>query len=328
MNDDFLRELKQPVDHPTSRRYNYMLRDGFIFTMGDIPRVYDNLIVRNPYDAEVYSPIWGKSERSTEEHIQLINKYQLEHVTVICNDLSFITRCPSIKTLSVHPSDDAGESFDYSPLYQMPNLRDVMLTMSSGRFDDYWYSVDYSKIKGLTDIGACGKGNNGYELVPTLEKLWISNSKKHLDLKNISCSKKLWKLTMMCCNVKTLDGIEQYPEIKYVNMDMNRSLHDISALRHAAGTLTSLCIEVCPKVKDFSVLNTLVNLEYLQLHGSNSLPNLEFLQHMPKLKVFNFTMNVEDGDLTNCMNIPYATCKNRKHYNLKDSQLPKTRPQR
>ena len=328
MNDDFLRELKQPI-YDFSRIHNACVnREGFIFYLGETPSVYDDLIIRHPTDTKLWSPQPDVSSRTLEEHIQLINKYQLEKVTVICSDLSFILRCPSIKQLSVHPSDDAGESFDYSPLYQMPNLRDVMLTMSSGRFDDYWYSVDYSKIKGLTDIGACGKGNNGYELVPTLETLWISNSKKHLDLKNISCSKKLWKLTMMCCNVKTLDGIEQYPEIKYVNMDMNRSLHDISALRHAAGTLTSLCIEVCPKVKDFSVLNTLVNLEYLQLHGSNSLPNLEFLQHMPKLKVFNFTMNVEDGDLTNCMNIPYATCKNRKHYNLKDSQLPKTRPQR
>ena len=34
-------------------------------------------------------------------------------------------------------------------------------------------------------------------------------------------------------------------------------------------------------------------------------------------------MNVMDGDLSLCMNVPYASCRNKKHYNLKDSDLPK-----
>ena len=35
-------------------------------------------------------------------------------------------------------------------------------------------------------------------------------------------------------------------------------------------------------------------------------------------------MNVLDGDLSNCLNLPHVvSCVNRKHYNLKDSQLPK-----
>lgn len=34
-------------------------------------------------------------------------------------------------------------------------------------------------------------------------------------------------------------------------------------------------------------------------------------------------MNVEDGDLSKCLNVPYVNCKNRKHYNLKNKDLPK-----
>ena len=35
-------------------------------------------------------------------------------------------------------------------------------------------------------------------------------------------------------------------------------------------------------------------------------------------------MNVLDGDLTPCLDIPYVTCiRDRRHYNLKDSALPK-----
>ena len=34
-------------------------------------------------------------------------------------------------------------------------------------------------------------------------------------------------------------------------------------------------------------------------------------------------MNVTDGDLTSCKNIPYVYCKDKKHYNLKNDDLPK-----
>lgn len=44
---------------------------------------------------------------------------------------------------------------------------------------------------------------------------------------------------------------------------------------------------------------------------------------MPRLKTFTFSMNVQDGDLRPCLNLSYASCQNKKHYNLKDAQLPK-----
>ena len=67
-----------------------------------------------------------------------------------------------------------------------------------------------------------------------------------------------------------------------------------------------------------------MNLEYLILDGSQTLPDLRFLKKMPKLKFFTFSMTVEDGDLTPCLDIPYARCdKGKKHYNLKDKDLPK-----
>jgi hypothetical protein len=61
----------------------------------------------------------------------------------------------------------------------------------------------------------------------------------------------------------------------------------------------------------------------LVLFGSNTLESLNFLENMPNLKSFRFTMNVLDGDLGLCKNVPYVYCKNRKHYNLKDDDLPK-----
>ena len=89
-------------------------------------------------------------------------------------------------------------------------------------------------------------------------------------------------------------------------------------------TLKALRIENCPKIEDFSVLGELENLELLELTGSNVLPNLDFIKTMKNLKTFICNMNVLDGDLTPCLNLSYVYVEPiRRHYNLKDADLPK-----
>ena len=72
------------------------------------------------------------------------------------------------------------------------------------------------------------------------------------------------------------------------------------------------------------MLGKLENLELLQLSGSNELPSLDFLKTMKNLKTFVFSVNVADDDLTLCRNLSYVYSeRNRKHYNLKDSDMPR-----
>ncbi len=51
----------------------------------------------------------------------------------------------------------------------------------------------------------------------------------------------------------------------------NRSLSDISELEGVKNSLKALRIENCAKIKDFSVLEKLENLELLDLSGSNEI---------------------------------------------------------
>ena len=45
---------------------------------------------------------------------------------------------------------------------------------------------------------------------------------------------------------------------------------------------------------------------------------------MKNLKLFMFNMNVLDGDLSLCLKVSHVYSeKNRRHYNLKDEELPK-----
>lgn len=305
-------------------RENYIFRDGFVFTEGqEYPTIFNRIVIRKPEFARVDETKLGISYRTLEEHIEVINKCKIEKAYIICDNLDFILKCPSLSDIIVFPSFDAGDEFDYSPLYQMPQIKKLYCKTNYGVGEQYKTVLDYSKVPELEDVSMEKTGHKGYENIQTLKKMWICDNKKIRDFTEISCSQLLEEITLFGCSIQSLDGIESHKMMRYLTLWHDYSLKDISALDTVSDSLTKLVIVSCSKIKDFKVLNSLENLEYLQLDGNNILPNLEFLKKMKKLKVFTFTMNVEDGDLNNCMKIPCVYCRNRKHYNLKDKDLPK-----
>lgn len=168
-----------------------------------------------------------------------------------------------------------------------------------------------------------GKGHLNYEKIKSLKVLSISDYPKR-DLIGMFSSIQLDTLSITQCKINSLDGIEQSSCMQCVYFRYNRSLHDISALRKVKHTLKALRIENCPKIEDFSVLSELDNIELLELTGKNELSDLKFINHMKSLKTFICNMNVLDGDLTPCLDLSYVYIgKNRKHYNLKDKDMPR-----
>ena len=315
--------IQESITSMDSLRNGYIIRDGFVFTKTTHAPVFDSLVIRDTQNAVSSSVMFPASSRSLDQHIQLVQEYNLEKAVIICNDLSFVTRCPSLKSIAVYPAIDSKDGFDFSALYQMPNISEIFCATNYGYKDQLHSMVDYSRMNSLLCVRAAGNGHFGYERIGCLEKLWLSCSKQHNDFTDISCSASLKDVTIMQCKVKSLKGIEKHPKLEELALYHCRSLEDISALAHTSQTLRSLTIESCPQITDFSVLKNLSQLQHLQLYGNNVLPDLNFLQSMKRLKTFCFTMNVQDGDLTLCTKIPYASCKNRKHYNFKDKMLPK-----
>lgn len=87
--------------------------------------------------------------------------------------------------------------------------------------------------------------------------------------------------------------------------------------------MRALKIENCPKITDFSVLDELENLEYLQIIGSNVLPDIKFIKKLKNLKTFVFDIKIEDGDLTPCLDINHvSSLRMMKHYNVRRKDLP------
>lgn len=317
------------ITDPYILREGHVFREGFVFTEGQsCPVVYNRLLIRVPEFAQNDMKKTGYSTRTLEEHVELVNKYQIEKVMIICDDLNFILNCPSIKDIVVYPSYGAAPSFDYSPLYKLPNLKCVDCKTIYGPCEQYKTTVDYTRIKKLEDITMVGEGHIKFETVSTLKEIWLSGNKKIRSFSDVSCSPELQKVTLYQCGIQSLKGIERHERLETLILYGNRTLTDISELENVAETLKTLVIENCSKITDFTVLHTLRNLEHLQLYGNNVLPDLKFLSEMKKLKTFTFTMNIENGELSNCLKVPYVSCKNRKHYNLKDIDLPKGRVQR
>lgn len=323
-------DLQEVITDYSVFAYGYILRNGFVFTSITEPtNVYDAIVIKYPAD------ICGGPERivgskhTLEEQINFIKENKLEKAIIVADDISFITSCPSLKILEIIPPNTAKGNYDFSPLYSMPEIKELNCITTLLNNDLPAGYVDYSKINGLENLGISGKGHMNYEKVATLKTLNISGFKgTNRDVTDLFCSKNLEDLTLVECGIKTLEGIDTSAKLNSLSLWYNRSLCDVSEIAKISGSLKTLSIEACAKIKDFSFLSQLFNIEFLELNGSNSLPNLEFLKEMHNIKFLNLSMNVLDGDLSPCLNIPYVSVKNRKHYNLKDKDLPKNIPKR
>ena len=242
----------------------------------------------------------------------------------MANDIHFLAECPSLEYLWILPAIGC-DSFDYSPVYSLPNLKWLRCDTTTGPDDEQVASVDYSQIKGLRRLSIHGsKGHHNVASAESITSLIFDfgypNAK---DLQQNFPGETLRYFAICQAPISSLSGIEVASHIHRLELSNNRKLTDISALYNLQQTLSCLEIDTCGKITDFSVLQHLCNLEYLILKGTNALPNLSFLKHMPKLKYFHLTMNVVDGDLSLCEHVPYVKIQNRKHYSHKDKDLPK-----
>jgi hypothetical protein len=325
MNLDVLSEVIR--DHEILRK-GYIIHDGFVFRAVRNPaNVFDAIMICNSSSACRFFGADIVSEHSLEDHIAFINSHQFTKAFVFADDISFMEKCPTLEHLTILPAATAGDGFDYSPLYKMPNLKSLICATHYGAYEKYSTTIDYSKIRGLEYLEVNSNEDLNYHLVPTLKTLHLFgpfSKLKDSDLKWLSACSQLDTLEITCAKIHCLEGIERLAQMQCLRLNYNRSLQDISALESVAPTLRMLHIEKCPNIADFSVLEKLKNLEYLVIKGSNQIPDLSFLRGLPNLQMFDFDINVVDGDLSPCLALPYVRCRrSRRHYNLKDAQLPK-----
>ncbi len=186
----------------------YIERNGYIFTSLTYPyNVYDTIVINHPMNADINYPRYGKSIKSLDDHISLINKYQLEKAVLLVASLDFIVKCPSLKYMHIVPLTDK-DIFDFSPIYDMPEIISLDCQTCYGSEEQLCGYIDYQKVNGLNDLSVSGKGHVNYNKICTLKSLQISNIKIN-NLTDAFCSSKLDTMRVITCGIKSLDGIEK-----------------------------------------------------------------------------------------------------------------------
>ena len=301
-----------------------LFTDEFVFRhLNDLSKK-DALVIHNPIDALVSSPVFLKSRKSLLKHIEYIKTNNIRKAIVVANDIEFLKECPSLEYLWILPSIDSN-NFDYSPVYELPNIKWVRCETTTGLEDRQVASVDYSRFAHLRRLSIRGaKGHNNVALAENVMSLVCDFGYPNTsDLKNSIPGYALQRFAICQAPIVSLSGIEIASRLQRLVLSYNRRLTDISALRNLKDTLVCLEIDTCGKITDFSALEELHNLEFLTLKGNNSLADLSFLKVLPKLKYLHVTMNVTDGDMSFCKHIPYVSIQDRKHYSCKNKDLPK-----
>ena len=261
---------------------------------------------------------------TVNEYVEYINANCINQAWIVMPDLEILRLCPTLKYLHISPSYNAKDSFDFSPLYEMKELKFLICDNVYGDKEEYCAILDCSKRKDLEYLSVTyNKGILNLTELINLKSL-IVRKYKEKNLNNLFKSKILDTLELTECSLHNLEGIEQSEKMQCLYLNYNRSLKDISALKKIKNTLKALYIQKCPKIEDFQVLEELENLETLVLLGNNKLPDLQFLKNLKKLKTFEFDYEVLDGVLDLCMSVDTVYCNRKyKHYNLSDKQLPK-----
>lgn len=314
------------IENAVDLQKHYTMHDGFVFTSITEPtNIFDAIVLRYPESCDCHTPKVGFSNHTLQECIELINQLKIEKALIISESIDFIKECPSLKYLAIVPADTAGDSFDYSPLYEMSELVELNCKTIYGHLDQFSTVIDYENFIGLRNVSVCGTGHINYFKIASLESLKLSNLPTMIDLQNLTSLNTLKSLEINQCGIQSLKGIESLSILNKLNISYCRKLFDMSALSYSGHSLNELSIESCNKIDDFNFLSHLTTLRRLCLDGKNNLPSLIFLKQMLELKELILWMNVLDGDITPCIGIPYVSLTNRKHFNMKNSDLSKFR---
>ena len=273
-----------------------------------------------------------------EQLIDCINRKKLKKAYVQgVDDFSFLKDCQSIEHLKIefnfpfHKWDTSAmvkgkirKNYDLEVLYDMPNLKSLQLINAeetSVVVPSVLVCVD--RIPSLEYFRGQAEFVSGLGKAKKLKVLGLTDYKQKnlMELKDL---KELETLSLFRGKVETLEGCETLNNLRCLYLSCNRAMQNINPLKSLNENIKLLRIDHCAKIGDFSAIEKLENLELLHLEGSQTLEDLDFLNKMTSLKTFICLMNIANGDLTPCKRLSYVHIgKKRKHYNLKDTELPK-----
>ena len=254
------------------------------------------------------------------QYLKYINDNNVTHIISQDYDLSYLSDCPNVEFVVCSP-----ESNHLDALYSLHNLKGLSLSTDDNSFDFSKLSPTLSFLrtryerqnKSWLNCNTISELSLfGYE---TKNLLWLSELKNKRNLKTLEIYTSYRKFC-------TLNGLKELVNLEVLILDYCRQLSDIEEITELSKLKVLQCSDIS-SAKDLPLdcLKTLEELYLIDLAITKprSIDTLSFLKSMPQLHTFWSNYNILDGDLSLLLRLKDVDIfPDRKHYNLKNSELP------
>ena len=242
-----------------------------------------SIVIFHPIDVKSDSPGFLRSRKSLKEHIEYINNNDIKKAVVIAEDIGFLKQCLGLEELEIYPAVNANK-FDYSPLYELPNIKKLQCETMYGLEQEKVASIDYGRFANLNETRVINsKGHENIQKAKKITDLSCYEFPVSRTLDGVIPNSNLINLEIGLSRLQTLEGIEMASKLQKLTLSYNRCLTDISSLSSLKKSLVYLDIEKCGKIQDFSVLKCLENLEVLRMRGAKKSSTPQVQQKMTEL---------------------------------------------
>lgn len=267
----------------------------------------NGIVVDNVYDNTIFYRV-----------INEINKKKIEYYESNDCDLSILKQCPTIKYISI-----SGEAA-LNDLIGLENIRGISIGLPIGDNE----SFDFCRLPHVNMLSIHADGKNHTWMKMDWLKILYIHEYLNSDLKAFSI-RGLEQLTLNMSRIETLDGIENFPSLRYFEVDYCKKLKMINKLV-CLKSLEMLKISDCNGVEDleeiFSRLKALKELSILTLEtvAPQYLKSLSFIKEMKALQSFKSNYVIVDKDLTPLLRLKNAEIfEDKSYYKIKNKNLPK-----
>jgi hypothetical protein len=185
---------------------------------------------------------------------------------------------------------------------------DVRLLESLAQLESISFSeaqaFNFSQLLRLRAAGGVWSSKwSGLAACTELESFHVS-AYKRADLRELGAHRHLKAITLITTSVASMDGVNDLPDLDYVEVYRGSALARLTGL-NGASSLKQLRIEGCRKLSDYDAIADLPALERLALDKCGPIPSLSFISRFPALKFVGLSgTELIDKDLHPCLAHP------------------------
>ena len=237
-------------------------------------------------------------------------------------DLQFLEHFPSLQYFGCL----YGQPVDYTALYSFPSIKSLRFLNLRG------VNFDFSRFPNLQSIGATWN--------PALTSIFECKHLRFLSLVEFDqtssrCFGSLSSLQGLLIKDSALREIDSFSMLGNLKALELVSLRKLETLDPAFCCEKIKCLRIanCGKRAAVDNVSKLTHLQALLIDMNKEVANLQFVEALEALRIFNFTLNVHDGDikrLLNCKKLVQTQFPEKRHYNLSleslNATLQATRP--